>query len=293
MHDSAPTSATRIHSEQWSRDGPVLTEDHLREYRERGFTQVTGILTAEEADVLRCAFENVVAAPSIHARVHRAGGDSSRFLVDMLMSARSDQFLSLALDHRVLRVAAHFIGDCSFNFFYDQLFYKDAGAGSRTQWHQDLAFWPLQGERIPSIWIALTEVDELSSAVQYLPGSHLMGQIYAAVDPEERDKARAAGASVCPDFHLDESRVALVCHRLQPGDAIVHHPLVIHGAGPNLSSSHRLAVSLRYFASDTVWAPRANTMYFPHSEVFSAGTPVGEMPMFRACSLSTAPQLTR
>ena len=290
MHESSQAAALPIELDSRSHGGPLLTLSQLREYRERGFTKVPGIISAEEAHELRRASQRFLSAPSVHSRVHSTDGAPGRFLVDILMSARSSQFLELAMDHRVLRVAAHFIGECNFCFFYDQLFYKEAGTGTRTQWHQDLPFWPLRGERIPSIWIALTDVDELSSAVLYLRGSHRTGEVFAAVDPGERDAARAAGINVCPDVHLEGRRAELTSYQLHPGDAIVHHPLVVHGAGPNWSSRDRIAVSLRYCASDTVWAPRANTMYFPQSDAFPVGTLVREMPMFRACVVPEASQ---
>jgi ectoine hydroxylase-related dioxygenase (phytanoyl-CoA dioxygenase family) len=292
VRDDFLTTARPFSGSPQLQDGPLLSLIHLREYSDFGFTIVPGVITAEEAQKLRHESQQLLAEPSIHSRVYRSDDVPGRFLVDILMSTRSQLFLQLAMDPRVLRVAAHFIGESRFSFFYDQLFYKEAGAGARTQWHQDLPFWPLQGDRIPSVWIALNAVDEHGSAVQYLPGSHRTGEIFVAVDPGERRAARAAGLNVCPDPHLDARRAQLKSHRLQPGDAIVHHPLVVHGAGPNHSSTDRLAVSLRYCASDTIWAPRANTMHFPRANAIAAGTPVGEIPMFLACAVPEALQPT-
>jgi ectoine hydroxylase-related dioxygenase (phytanoyl-CoA dioxygenase family) len=279
---SLSTSSHAVCEWPWS-EGPTLTDRHLTEYLDAGFTRVDRVITRREAESLRGESLKLAAAPSAHSRLRKGAKDGRRFLVDILMTRRSQMFHELAQDVRILRVAAHFIQASKFKFFYDQLFYKEAGAETRTQWHQDLPYWPLHGDRIPSIWIALTDVDEEGSAVQYLPGSHRCGDRFAAVDPEERDFARSTGVNVCPDLDVSAARLQLKSHQLQPGDAIVHHPLVVHGAGPNNTATDRVAVSLRYCAFDTVWTPRANTMFFPNTDSIVAGTAFGDIQMFRTC----------
>lgn len=262
----------------------ALTENHLREYDELGFTLVRGVISRQRAEHLRREALRLVAHPSVAARVHRERGDTGRFLVDFNLHQRSDLFHRLAFEPRVLQIASHFLREPEFYFFYDQLFFKDAHTTTRTQWHQDLPYWPLRGERIPSIWIALTAVDEDSSAVQYLPRSHRNGKVFVAVNPEESAAARAAGLDVCPDIHHSDARNLLKSYSLRPGDAVVHHPLVVHGAGTNRCSYARIAVSLRYCASDTAWDPRENTMFFPGTQAIPQGTRLQDQGVFRACT---------
>lgn len=266
----------------------MVREDRLRQYHKAGYAHLPGVLTQDEAEELAREARRLMASPSALARVHREAEDKGAFIVDILMHERSDVFRRLAFDPRLLRIAAFFIGEDRFHFFYDQLFCKLARSHARTQWHQDLAFWPLEGDRIPSIWIALTDTDETGSAVQYLPGSHRSRNLHAAVNPAEREMAKAEGVDVCPDWHLTKRRAMLQSHELKAGDAVVHHPRVVHGAGPNLTGKDRIAVSMRYFAADTRWAPRANTMFFPGTQRIPAGSRVDEHGVFKQCTVPVA-----
>lgn len=269
----------------------MIYEHRLRQYHEVGYAHLPGVLTQHEAQELAREARKLIDSPSVHARVHREGDDGGTFIVDMLMHQRSDAFRRLAFDPRLVQIASLLIGEDSPYFFYDQLFCKRARSHVRTQWHQDLAFWPLEGDRVPSIWIALTDTDEAGSAVQYLPGSHRGRSLHAAVDPAEREVARSQGADVCPDWHLTPQRSALRSHELKAGDAVVHHPRVVHGAGPNLTGEDRVAVSLRYFAADTRWVPRANTMFFPGTQRIPAGSRIDEHGLFSPCTVPVASEV--
>jgi ectoine hydroxylase-related dioxygenase (phytanoyl-CoA dioxygenase family) len=55
--------------------------------------------------------------------------------------------------------------------FYDQLFIKEPGTRTETPWHNDHSYWPLIGDQVVSLWLALDYVPK-SACVQYVKGSH-------------------------------------------------------------------------------------------------------------------------
>ena len=64
------------------------------------------------------------------------------------------------------------------NLLYDQLFVKEPGSSERTPWHQDLPYWPVEGDQILSIWVPFDAATPDNGVVTYVKGSHLWGQKY-------------------------------------------------------------------------------------------------------------------
>lgn len=59
-------------------------------------------------------------------------------------------------------------------------FVKEPNTVEATDWHHDLPFWPMRGNQILSVWVALTDVGPENSALEYIAGSHKWGKFYAA-----------------------------------------------------------------------------------------------------------------
>ena len=102
--------------------------------------------------------------------------------------------------------------------------------GSETPWHQDAAyrFSPHTGA---SIWIPLDPSTAETSCLSYIRGSHLSG----FCSHHLHDDHMVAEA-------VDTSHV-ITCPR-SAGEAIAHHCLTLHSAGPNTSLRPRRAFSI-------------------------------------------------
>ena len=70
-------------------------------------------------------------------------------------------------------------------------------------------------------------------------------------------------------FHkeFDNPEYKFLSWEMDVGDAIVHHPLTIHGSGKNTSNTQRrVALSLRYFGGDATWHGPRTLFTVPGSE---------------------------
>ena len=117
-----------------------------------------------------------------------------------------------------------------------ELFAKPAGVGLPSPWHQDNAYWCLEPAIGLTIWIALDACDATNGGLTYLVGSHL-GGLFA----HQPSHAPGSSQTVADLPHLDHVTVAL-----EPGDALVHHCLTIHGSAANTSGTARRGVTLQY-----------------------------------------------
>ena len=186
-------------------------------------------------------------------------GETGRFFSAAYMSATDPQFRAFAERSVLPEVAAGLMDSPSVRFYYDQLFIKEPGTQAPTPWHNDLPFWPFQGNDLVSLWVALTPVNKQSSGLEYVAGSHRWGKHFQAVTPDYDPRFLDPALEPCPDYSRPENRDGhtVLSWDMEPGDVLAHHPMAVHGAGGNASAtSRRVGLSIRYLGRDVAWAPR-------------------------------------
>lgn len=158
-------------------------------------------------------------------------------------SARKEVAL-LRNDRRVLKLMES-VGVTSPRWIVDQINLKAPRVGSGFPWHQDAAFvaWQ-QRDAIAkyggaNLVIALDRADEVNGGFEVLSGTHRGGGVDFAYDTADTN----AGV-------FDESRRTLI--PLDPGDAVVFHPYLAHGSGPNPSPQQRRLVALWFIGAPVI-----------------------------------------
>ena len=120
-------------------------------------------------------------------------------------------------------------------WLYSDEFFIKGGGSNRTPWHQDLPYWPLEGEKIASMWISLDPLPK-EGCLEYIPGSHRQTR-YDGFNPRrvsEDPTLPFYGEDLppLPDIEADRDRWNIVSWPIEPGDVILAHPGVLHGGGP-------------------------------------------------------------
>ncbi len=237
-----------------------ITKADLQAYREDGAVCLRGILDAEWCERMLDASVRIMDRPDDQTRDTREAG-GGRFYRNLWMARREPDFAALRDRSPMAELAARLMQAPKVRYFYDQLFIKEPGTQMPTQWHQDLPFWPYQGEDIVSLWIALTPVTKATSGVGYVAGSHRWNKFYKAVTPDANPARMDPTAELCPDYSNPPEGVRMLCWDMEPGDVLCHHPLTIHGAGGNTSSTRRrVGLSIRFFGRDARYDPRPHAM---------------------------------
>ena len=154
---------------------------------------------------------------------------------------RDPGFVKCALDSSIARQAGEVIGSQSLHLVMDQLWTKAARARQRTRWHYDGAAWPVTGEMLPSIWIALTPI-AAENCLRFVAGSHHTPHAEGSFTDYD-DPAHAAGAH-------------FLAWDMAPGDAILFHPRVYHGCHGNTADARRIAYTLRWAGDDIRYDPQ-------------------------------------
>lgn len=152
----------------------------------------------------------------------------------------------VAFDSALPEIAACLMNAVYVNFWEDTTFVKAPHTRQKTAFHQDLAYFQIEGDQCVVVWIPLDPASLESGVMQYVRGSHHWGETYApnvfvsqtpfASSPEQR----------CPDIESAMEDYEIVSFDVEPGDVIIHHVNTVHGAGGNPSDRWRRAVSFRY-----------------------------------------------
>jgi Phytanoyl-CoA dioxygenase (PhyH) len=188
----------------------------------------------------------VLADPQARPLQEERTEQQGQFLYDVAAWKHSVEVRHVAMDSALPPLVADLLGAGYLNFWEDTTFVKTPGTRQKTAFHQDLAYFQIDGGQCVIVWIPLDPADQSNGTMEYVAGSHLWDEVYApnvfvsqtplAKSPEKR----------CPDIEGNRSAYDIRSFDVQPGDVIIHHVRTVHGAGGNPSSRMRRAMSLRY-----------------------------------------------
>jgi len=121
------------------------------------------------------------------------------------------------------------------------IFVKPPQAKNHINWHQDANYWKLKPFELVTAWIALTDVSPQNGCMNYLPKSHLNNKINH-IETFDKNSDLTRGQQI--DLNIDKNKVISVI--LKAGQMSLHHCLLAHGSGPNITSNYRIGVAVRY-----------------------------------------------
>lgn len=205
-------------------------QDYVARYRRDGFVHIPGLLPTDEMPALAAAVDDAVAKRKIHD--DRTLEDKSpyeqsfiqcQYLWEDFPGVRPLMF------HPALGAAlGALLGAERVRLWHDQALYKEPG-GRETDAHQDHAYWPIAEADTITAWIALTEVDEQTGCMGYVPGSHRGDLEFVDIFAKP-----GSGAELMAKQPVEP--VFVTC---KPGDVIFHHGRTVHLARPNRSDRMR------------------------------------------------------
>lgn len=260
----------------------MIDEEAISAYERDGAVCVRGVIDRTTVDALLRASNALmderrrqflgVAGSRMHVgELNTVQDDPGRFFGGVFMAQENAVFRNFAMHSALPGVAAALMRSKVARFFYDQLFMKDPGTTTPTDWHNDMPFWPLTGNDLISCWVALTPVDRDASGIEYVAGSHHWNKWFQATVDMLGDETMEAA----PDFSRPENRKDqhMLDWDMAPGDVLFHHPLAVHGAGGNRSQTRRrVGLSVRYIGDDAQWAPREKAMPLPVTPKIEPGS---------------------
>lgn len=100
---------------------------------------------------------------------------------------------------------------------------KGAGAGGMLEYHQDLTYTDERTDRAVLVWAPLVPTRQGAGALRVVPGSHLWSH---GIRPGSRGAQPTAGLQ-------DGFAAASTLLEVEPGQAVVYDPALVHGSEAN------------------------------------------------------------
>lgn len=235
-------------------------------YQEHGAVRLAGLIEPEWVDRILTAIDEtarLAEQPQPPGRDLSFGRGDGRVTIRYMwrdVPVVRDFLLRPELAEPIARI----VGTKTLRFWFDLTFiHTGAGgeAGVGTPWHHDIAAFTFKGEQLPSLWMAMTRADEQRSRLMFIDGSHrTVPGYYRTPDNPRPADGSDDGFLDLPDFDamVAEGREKIITWDCDPGDAIIIHPYVIHGARGNASGDdhgRRVAITTRWLGDDVRFLP--------------------------------------
>lgn len=234
----------------------AITEAEVATYAADGVVLLKGLFDLALVERLRSLVEADMAKESRMQLELSKAGDRGRFYGNTFVWQQTPGFREVIFESALAEAAGRVMGSRKVNIVFDQLLVKEPGTRERTRWHHDLPYWPILGDQVATLWLALDEVTAESGAVEYVKGSHLWGQRFKAEAFKEGVEYQEDLPPV-PDIEAERERHEILQYELMPGDCTIHHGLTLHAAPGNARSDRRRrAYVTRWAGDDVVHHPR-------------------------------------
>ncbi len=233
----------------------LVTENDRRAYNDDGVVLIKQAVNPEELEDLRVAVD-----AELNERARKQfsfGKDESTFRGSQDMWRTDATFNRVCTQSGLPRISAELMDSNKINMFFDHLFVKDPGSSYVTSWHNDVPYWPVKGDKIISLWLALDDVTIESGALIFCLGSHkwnfaFQPHSFAYTEdgntPEQELKAGLAGT----DYPVETRAFPM-----KAGDVLAFDAMAIHCAGPNtVKDRKRRGYAIRYAGDHVSYDPR-------------------------------------
>ena len=231
MNATATVLATRAEG--------LLSAAQVREYWERGFLAIDGVLPYAHLEELRAA----EASPEVQAALQSQGiAEKTVHLLEVTL--RHPAILALARAATIIQRITPLLGP-DIQLQHSKLATKPTAKGKGAfGWHQDFAYYPHTNTSLLSVFVYLDDTNPNNGGMSMVVGSHKLGLLNHA--NEKGDFSGQCQESAY--WERDPGKVVpLNC---RAGAISIHHCLTLHGSPVNESGRPRRGLVFSYRAAD-------------------------------------------
>lgn len=241
-----------------------LTNEQIRFFESNGYIVIEDFLSPEELTQWR---EAVTEAVKERNGLKMPGKDAKLGMDDGInndaeyFSKVFDQLLNLwqtnvkvkdiMLDERIGKMAAQLSGTNGIRIWHDQALVKRPWANP-TSWHLDTPFWSFSDRKALSIWVALDDATLENGCLYFIPASFK--------ETTYENKGIGKNMNGIFEAYPQFATVASVAAPMKAGSCSFHNGLTIHGAGANMTSGFRRAMTCAYMPDGNIFNGEPNIL---------------------------------
>jgi len=126
------------------------------------------------------------------------------------------------------------------------LFIKDPDNKGFVSWHQDAKYIGFEPYNWVTAWLAITDANEENGCMRMWPGSH-KEKIKDHKDTYNENNLLTRGQTV-KNVPIEKTTPNI----LKAGQLSLHHPMIVHGSGPNKSNQRRIGFVIQSYIGTNV-----------------------------------------
>lgn len=219
----------------------LLTDAEIEHYNRDGYVTPNFRLPDDVVDDIRQA----------HSRLVGQHPEFSDYCSALL--AYDTWYLTVARMPEILDLVAQVIGE-DVALWNSSFFAKPAKVGTKTPWHQDGEYWPIEPLATCTVWIALDAATPENGCLQVIPGSHRSREL---AKHNQNDAGGLALSLELDSSQFDEAEAVDIV--LEPGQVSLHDVYLYHGSEPNHSDQSRRGMTLRFMPTTSVYRHGVST----------------------------------
>lgn len=218
-----------------------LPERATREFAEKGYVRLDGIVSPDEISAYAAIVDEVARRSGLNPRPLEERDTFGRaFLQFSRLRFRDPRVQAFFCSVRFARIAGQLLGVNAIRGYHDQALFKEP-SGGLTPWHQAQFYWPFEGNDALSMWMPIQDVTPDMGVPRLAAGSHRLGSMG---DFHMGDESHAALGQIVKDMSLD----VLPPAPYKAGDAVFYRGWTFCSETANTTQEMRRAVNMVYFA---------------------------------------------
>lgn len=269
----------------------AVTADEVDAFWRDGVVCLRSIMPSDWLRRMETPIDETIVDPTVTTDMSAMGGDlaaglGAKVLVDERTpdadrgSFRSGvdhwrvhpEFAAFATTSPLPEIVASVLRSDKVNLYEDSVLVKEPGTAERTAFHQDQAYFHVDGSQVCTTWVPLDRVTRETGAVGYIRGSHEWDRTWRPNFFVTTETLPDTEGEVVPDIHAALDDYDVVFFDVEPGDVTIHHARTLHGAEANRSTTtRRRAISVRYCGDDARYHLKPGAPRKPHHEAVTDG----------------------
>lgn len=173
------------------------------------------------------------------------------------------------LSKRLGKIAADLTKVNAMRIFHEQALFKSPG-DTKTFWHQDQYFWPLDTNLHIGMWMPLTNLTKDMGLMRFVKKSHKNGEMNGVSISDESE-------TYYEDLIEKEKMEIFELDSINAGDCTFHFGWTIHSAGINISRNTREVMVVTYYPDGTKVRKLDNKSRLNDAKIFLGDKKEGEI----------------
>ncbi len=239
----------------------LITPELKQQFQDDGIIYVPQLIAPEWLQAIEDGWDHIY--NETDQTIHKFyDGLEGEFMETVRNHELSPEIQRMMKHSPIADVASKLLDSKEIWLYQDEYFIKEGGNSRRTPWHQDLLYWPMEGEKIVSIWMSIDPLEK-EECLEFVPGSHRQTQ-YDGFDPADVANSQntpyyGGDLPQLPDIEAERDKWNIASWKITPGDALIFHSRMLHGGGQTLDGTRRRALVVRCYGDDVVFALRPDS----------------------------------